>query len=121
MLSRDGAKAAVSDKETTDSDLSLRFDVAVTIQEKLAEYSHLRQARNQELGWLGKFFGGEKNAPIAVAAVVLVISVISFLVMHSYVAFGDIDEERIKIVVGAADKCLALATLALGYVCGKSS
>lgn len=121
MLDRSGAKAAVSDKDASDDDLELRLDVAAELRTKLAEYQHLQVSRNQELGWLGRFLGGEKNSPIAVAAIVLVVSVMSFLIMHSYVAFGELTDDRMKVIVSAADKCLALATLALGYVCGKSS
>ncbi|WP_207383335.1 hypothetical protein, partial [Comamonas thiooxydans] len=81
----------------------------------------LQATKGQELGWIGSVLGGEKNAPIAVAAVALVVSILLFFGIHAAIAFGDLDDERIKIAVGAADKCLALATLALGYVCGKSS
>lgn len=121
MLDRAGAKAAASNKEAKDPELSARIEVAVALETKLAEYQHVQATLTQELGWMGRFLGGSKSAPIAVASIALVLSVLIFLGLHGIVAFGNLDADRIKIIVGAADKCLALATLALGYVCGKSS
>ncbi|MCY1562567.1 hypothetical protein D9M68_999890 [compost metagenome] len=77
--------------------------------------------RDKELGFIGRWIGGERNAPMTVAAIGLVVSLGAFGVIHGIVAFSTIAEARVATLVGAADKCLALATLALGYVCGKSS
>lgn len=121
MLDRAGAKAAATGKELQDPELEARIAVSIELQGKLAEYTHIQTTKNQDLGWVGAVLGGEKNAPIAIAAVALIVSILFFFGIHAAIAFGELDAERIKIAVGAADKCLALATLALGYVCGKSS
>lgn len=121
MLDRAGAKAASSEKEEKDPELATSLAVAGDLQSKLADYQHLQKIKDQDLGLVGRWLGGKKSAPIAVAAIALFASIIVFIGMHVMLAVLEVDEERTKIIVSAADKCFALATLALGYVCGKSS
>lgn len=75
--------------------------------------------RDKELGKIGRWIGGEKNAPMTVASLAILISLAVFGAIHLLIACGQVSEVRVAGIISAADKCLALATLALGYVCGK--
>lgn len=118
-LDRAGAKAAVSDKDSDDPELSAGLDAANDYRLKIAEHKHAQTLIDKELGWLGRFLGGDRSAPTAVASIALGLSIIVFFSMYLLAAFGDLTDDKAKLIVSAADKCMALGTLALGYVCGK--
>lgn len=118
-LDRAGAKAAVSDKEAVDPQLEAGISNAIDYRLKIAEHTHAQKLIDKELGWLGRFLGGEKSAPTAVASIVIGASILIFFAMYLVAAFGSLEEDRAKFIINAGDKCLALGTLALGYVCGK--
>lgn len=118
---RSAAKAGILSKDPSDPELSEAMSRARGLEATLAGHDHERQMRDKELGWVGRFIGGERNAPMTVAATALILSLIGFGAIHWIVAFTPLAAERIAALISAADKCLALATLALGYVCGKSS
>lgn len=118
-LNRAGAKAAVSDKDAADPELMAGLAAANDYRLKIADHQHAQALFDKELGWLGRFLGGERNAPTAVASISLGLCILVFFSMYLFAAFGNLSDEKSKLIVSAADKCMALGTLALGYVCGK--
>lgn len=121
MLNRDAVKAGIVEREGDDPELTQAFANAKSLQVELATHKHAEVMKDKELGLIGKWLGGEKNATITVAAFALIISLLVFVGIHGVVAFATLDAAKVTSLISAADKCLALATLALGYVCGKGS
>lgn len=120
-IDRSSAKAAIKSSDEEDADYSKHLRSAKDLELALATHEHEQKMRAKELGYLGSFIGGEKNAPLSIALVALVASLGVFAWIHLYVGLGSIQPDRVDALLTAADKCLALATLALGYVCGKGS
>jgi hypothetical protein len=121
VADRDAAKAGIVDRESEDPQLEQAFQRARSLEVTLAGHKHDQLMRDKELGAVGRLIGGEKNAPITIAFGALVISLAAFVAIQVLVGLGYVVEARAATLIAAADKCLALATLALGYVCGKSS
>lgn len=120
VVNRAAVKAGIVSAGQDDPELERERRSAKDLQQLLASHTHDQKMRDKELGWLGGLIGGERNAPLTVAAVAFVASLTVFCVIQVMVVLGYVAEPRVAAAVSAADKCLALATLALGYVCGKS-
>lgn len=121
MADRESAKAGIVNKDEDDPSLERAFSKARSLEHELAGHRHDQAMRDKELGRIGGWIGGERNAPLTVAAIGFGLALIAFVGIHVVVGFGYVEDARAANMVSAADKCLALATLALGYVCGKSS
>ena len=121
MLDREAAKAGIVEREGDDAELNEAMGKARNLQVKLADHRHAETMKDKDLGVFGRWLGGEKSAPITVASIALVASLLVFIGIHGTVAFAVLDSSKVTALITAADKCLALATLALGYVCGKGS
>lgn len=115
------AKAAIQNSQEADADLERALSSAKELELALAAHAHEQKMRSKELGFLGSVIGGEKNAPLSIALIALVGSLGAFAGIHILIGIGQVPAERVDALLSAADKCLALATLALGYVCGKGS
>lgn len=120
-IDRDAAKAAILNRDKADAEYNQELHSAKVLELTLAGHEHEQKMRSKELGFLGWFIGGERNAPLSIALVALVVSLAVFAVIHILVGMDSVSTERVEGLLSAADKCLALATLALGYVCGKGS
>jgi hypothetical protein len=95
-------------------------DQARELEAVIAGHQHAQNMRDKELGFVGRIIGGEKNAPTTVAAIAFILSMLAFIAAQLVAAYGVVQEPRVVAFLGAADKCLAIATLALGYICGKT-
>lgn len=120
VTDRQALKRGMRNPEESDPQLEAAKGQARSLQSELAQYRHEQTMRSKELGWLGAVFGGEKNSPTAIAALAFMVTVLAFAIAHTVIATGFVADANIDRFASAADKCLAIATLALGYVCGKA-
>lgn len=112
---RIAAKARVRATQENDTE----FDQALLrSQETEAKLAHSRQMRGLELGFIGRWLGGEHNAPLALAGGAVVFSLVIYILC--LIAAGLYDKERAQYFAAAADKILAFATGAMGFVFGKA-
>ena len=119
MDNRDAAKAAIVNESRTDPELAKAFAEAKSLEVTLAAHEHAQAMRDKDLGVFGRWLGGESSAPMTIAFVAMMLAIGGFAVLH-WLSFGSGDAQRAAALVNAADKCLGLAGLALGFVFGKA-
>ena len=82
---------------------------------KVIEARAAAETQKQELGFLGRVFGG-KNGPANIASIVVVVGLLAFL--FELIAGNDTQSLSRRDAIAAA---LALISLSLGYLFGRGS
>ena len=83
---------------------------------KIVEAETQHTSRKMEMGWIGRFFGGATEKPGNIAGAVIVLS-IAMIAMASFASPGDQQFPRRELFTLFG----GLATLALGYLFGRSA
>lgn len=84
------------------------------VMSKLMEYIH--EENKTHYGWLGKFFGTEKNASKNITFTILTFLIVLILIM---LLIQEQSTNTHAFVLNLLDKLLPLFTLAFGYFFGK--
>jgi hypothetical protein len=117
---RDEAKLAIREPVETDPELNQVLGEAGQFQIDLLKerHRHAEKLRTTELGWLGKAFGGERNAPTGIAALAMIIS-FTGSVICLYLAAKN--PESKDFLLDWSGRTLAIGTTALGFIFGQRS
>ena len=123
---RNGALQAVEEPEGSDPELESQLHVSAHYQLELqkekhrhaedmrkGERDHEVKIRQMEMGWIGRLVGGERQAPISIAMIVVVVgALIMWASYRLYPALG----WQLMFQTGGA-----LVSGALGYIFGRAS
>ena len=90
-------------------------DPSIGQQQYPATESAIRQ-RSQELGLLGKIFGGRDHAPINIAGIIIVLGIIALITMPFLPESKSLSQADLAKVIGGL--ILAAFTFLVGYLGG---
>jgi hypothetical protein len=118
---RDKAKSAIKKTDSTDPELAAALAEGTELQHLLMVETnrHKEAMRSVELGWIGRVVGGETNAPIAVATLVVVAGLAGVFLsvwMASQSPRTDSSEYWSKMI----ERFLALTVSGLSFIFGRS-
>lgn len=116
--SRDQAKATARDQEDKDPELAVAQSDAARLRVDLEKEAnrHREAVAAGERGWFGQALGGRQSAPLAIAFIAVVAGFASWV----WCLFqGQVQGNDPAFWGSQADRALAFASLALGYVFGR--
>jgi hypothetical protein len=118
---RDKAKSAIKNTDSADPELNAALAEGTELQHRLMVESnrHKEAMRSVELGLIGRLVGGEANAPIAVATIVVVAGIAGACLsvwMASQSQRPDSSEYWSKMI----ERFLALTISGLSFIFGRS-
>lgn len=121
MVSERGAvKSHAITTDNNGSDLGSAFEAAEEFSESIhhtrENNRHKEELTRIELGWLGRFLGGEKTAPTVIA---LIAALIGFGISVTCLILAATQPDRSAFWAEWSSRALAVSTLALGYVFGR--
>lgn len=91
---------------------------AFELQSREAKRRHKREMRAKELGWLGRFLGGERSAPLTLAFLAIVAGIVCVILALVLEAFCPADS---SVWNKAIDGSLTIISTALAYAFGRGS
>lgn len=117
-----GANGTTARTSSTDSEKQQGYIPFITNRasneetiRKINEYIH--SENKIQYGWLGNFFGTEKNASKNITFIILAIILFIFCILMFWADFCNIITH--SFILSLLDKLLPLFTLAFGYFFGK--
>lgn len=93
-------------------------DHAFQLQMQKQQHDHENGLKDKDLGWLGKFFGGEKLSSKNITAFVCGILLIGVIVFSIIIYHND--KSNTSFICQLWDYVLPIITLSLGYLFGKN-
>lgn len=120
-VDRATAKAGIQDPpESQDPELSDTLNSAAELRVALEKESnrHKEKMASGERGWLGWPLGGRSSAPVNIAFVIMVTSLVLWVWCLSKAQTPDTDPQ---FWADNANRVLALAATALGYIFGQKT
>lgn len=91
---------------------------AFELQETEAKRRHKREMREKELGWLGRFLGGERSAPLTLAFLAIVAGIVCLILALILEACCPADSSVWDRAIGGS---LTIISTALAYAFGRGS
>jgi len=118
---RDNAKSAITKTDSNDPELNAALADAKEQQHRLTVENnrHKEAIQNTELGLIGRWFGGEKNAPIAIAGVA-VFAGIAGAFLSGYMASRSPTPDSADYWSKMVERSIALAVSCLTFIFGRS-
>ena len=118
---RDAAKKAVKEKDPTDLDLNVALADGRQEQHRITVENnrHKEAMQSAELGRLGRWLGGEKSAPIAIAATVVIAGVLGAF-LSGYMASRSQRSDSAEYWSKMVERSLALTLSGLSFIFGRS-
>jgi hypothetical protein len=118
---RDRAKNAIKRTDSTDPELNAALAEGTELQHLLMMEvnRHKETMRSVELGWIGRVVGGEANAPVAVATIVVVAG-IAGASLSVWMASQSLRPESSEYWSKMVERFLALTISGLSFIFGRS-
>jgi len=118
---RDRAKNAIKRTDSTDPELNAALAEGTELQHLLMieVNRHKETMRSVELGWIGRVLGGEANAPIAVATIVVVAGIVGAS-LSVWMASQSLRPESSEYWSKMVERFLALTISGLSFIFGRS-
>lgn len=119
-VSRASAKASLTDPEDSDPELADALNEGGRLRVSLEKENnrHKEKIAQIDVGWAGRLLGGPKNAPLAIGFMAIAVGIVAWLWCLNQ---AQLPESNADFWGTQADRALALAGTALGFVFGRSS
>jgi hypothetical protein len=118
---REKAKQAIQKTELKDSELNDALAAGSEYQHRMeAEKNRHKEAMHQaDLGGIGRILGGEKNAPLAIASLVVVAGIL-FLIFSAFAAWKSQTPDSSEYWSRMIERSTALIATGLSFIFGRS-
>jgi hypothetical protein len=118
---RDTAKKAIKDTEATEPEFTAALAQGQEQQHRITTENnrHKEFMRTTDLGWFGRAFGGEVNAPFAIAALVVICGVLGAF-LAGYMASKSQRPDAADYWSKQVERSAALAMTSLSFIFGRS-
>ncbi|WP_313057398.1 hypothetical protein [Agrobacterium cavarae] len=118
---RKAAKAAITNQSKDDPEFNEALSGAHDYQLKIAQENnrHAETMRRQDLGFIGRAFGGEKSAPTYIAFLVMLAGMAG--TFYCWTQAGAVESAVAEFWSKQAERSLAFAASALAYIFGRGT
>jgi hypothetical protein len=117
---RDQAKRAITGKDSDDPELAAKLADASLEYQIAVENNRSKEAiHNSDLGRIGKWFGSEKSAPIAIAGIVTVAGILGAF-LSGYVASRSQTPDSAEYWSKMVERSIAVAFSSMTFIFGRS-
>jgi len=119
---RDRAKESIQERRTAEPELQEAISKGQELRDQLRleldreQHRHTERMRATELGWFGRFVGGEHSASLTIAAMVVFVGILAAGGCYMWAAHVPSDKEFWEKI---AERWIAVGMGALAYIFGR--
>jgi hypothetical protein len=119
-FSRSTAKEGISEREKSDPELDAALKDGTRLQLELLKESNRHDEENSrtQLGLIGGAFGGERNAPAAIALIAMLFGLIGWI---GALVLAAVYPEAAEFWAKNGERALSFAATALAFIFGRGS